>query len=90
YIRNLTVILEVFKYKNIFIRPSKTFVIFLNILILGKLIDKFLISIIEGKLKTITKLDFPKTLTQLNYFIKFAIYLQKNIPLFGILVQLLE
>ena len=67
--RHLRQIFEVLAENNISIKPTKAFIGYPSVSLLGQKIDSFGLTTAEEKLNAITKLRFPRTLRQLKAYL---------------------
>ena len=79
YLINLKRLFEILKIININLGLLKSFIGFLNVIILGKKIDFFNLNTIPEKFNTIKRLYFLLILKDLKYFLNFISYLRNNI-----------
>ena len=59
----------IFVQINILLKPLKTFLRYLSVLILGQRVDVLRLSLLEERLEAISKLTFLRTLKELKTYI---------------------
>jgi RNase H-like domain found in reverse transcriptase/Reverse transcriptase (RNA-dependent DNA polymerase)/Integrase zinc binding domain len=67
--RHLHAVLATLAKYNISLNPAKSFIGFPSIQLLGQRVDSLGLSTLEGKLKAIVNLEFPRTLRQLETYL---------------------
>jgi len=83
-------VFDTLRKHNISIRPSKYFIAFPSATVLGRMVNNMGISTTLERLAAITRLEFPRTLKDLDHFIGATGFLRHNIPLYSILIAPLQ
>src|SRR5438477_8984526 len=83
HIQHLRTLFQLFSKMNISINPSKAFIGYLSIRILGQHVDSLGLSTDAEKLEAIAKLQFPKTLKQLEIYLGLTGYLRQYVPFYA-------
>ena len=89
YERYLRRIFKLFLSKNIAISPSKSFVGYPNVELLGFRVDGLGLSITADRVKAFRILEFPDTLKALEQYIGMAGFLRYLIPYYAKIAELL-
>lgn len=79
-----------FTAHNIIIGPTKTFLGYTEIHLLGQRVNSIGLSTAESKLEAIAKPKFPSTLSQLETFLGMTGYLRKFIPRYAAVTKPLQ
>src|SRR5438045_9053348 len=82
HIQHLWTLLQLFSKMNISINPSKAFIGYPSIRILGQHVDSLGLSTDSEKLEAIAKLQFPKTLKQLEIYLGLTGYIRQYVPFY--------
>lgn len=90
YKRHLRRIFELFLSKNIVISPSKSFVGYLNVELLGFRIDGLRLSTTTDRVKVFKILEFPNTLKALEQYIGISGFLRHLIPYYAKIAEPLQ
>ena len=90
YVSYLRPVLETLRKYKISLSPSKTFLGYLFIILLGQKVDAFRLTIADEKLKAIQKLKFPSTLSQLEIYLGLTGWLRQFIPHYAAIVKPLQ
>lgn len=69
HLRHLALVLEVLEHHHVSLEPSKAYVAFPEMSLLGQVVDAFGMSTPEDKVKAIANLQFPVTLRQLETYL---------------------
>ncbi|RYC55019.1 hypothetical protein CHU98_g11190 [Xylaria longipes] len=88
--RDLYEVLSILRARNISIGPSKTFVGFPDVVVLGRLVDSFGLSTTKERLDALAKLTFPTTLKDLETFLGLTGYMRSNVPRYAEIAEPLE
>ena len=83
HIQHLQTLFQLFSKMNISINPSKAFIGYPSIRILGQHVDSLGLSTDAEKLEAIAKLQFPKTLKQLEIYLGLTGYLRQYVPFYA-------
>ena len=90
HLSNLRSLFELFVKHNISISPTKTFLGYPNVNLLGRRVDSFGLATAEDKLEAIKALKYPTTLGGLEHYLGLAGYLRDNIHYYAQLAQPLQ
>ncbi|KAL3428067.1 hypothetical protein PVAG01_01576 [Phlyctema vagabunda] len=90
HVRHLREIFALFVRLGITIKPSKTFLGFPTVQLLGQHIDSLGLATSEDKLKAIAAIKFPTTLHALETYIGLTGWLRQYVPYYAAIVQPLE
>ncbi|EAQ91761.1 hypothetical protein CHGG_03696 [Chaetomium globosum CBS 148.51] len=90
HLAHLRRVFDALRRRNISIGPSKSFIAFPSATVLGRMVNSMGMSTTTERLSAITKLNFPATLKDLEYFIGATGWLRHNVPLYSILVEPLQ
>jgi hypothetical protein len=90
HVTHLTKLLSLLEELNITLSPWKCFVGFHKLGVLGLLVDRFGLSTLEQKTEAISKLEFPQTLQQLDYFLGLAGWYRQFVARFAALSKPLQ
>lgn len=90
HIIHLRKVFTLFTANNISIKPSKTFLGYTEINLLGQRVNAVGLSSAESKLDAISKLLFPSTLAQLETFLGMTGYLRKFVPKYAAVTKPLQ
>jgi hypothetical protein len=83
HLRHLNEIFSLFKRMNIAIKPSKTFLGYPTIALLGQKVDSLGLTTAEDKLSAIRDLQFPRTLKHLETYLGKTGYLRQYVPYYA-------
>lgn len=89
-LKKLRVLFDIFFYYNIFIKPTKSFLNYLDVGLLGQQINSLGLTTLEKKLKAIKLLTYLKTLSVLEYYLGLTGYLRNYVHYYTQLVALLQ
>ena len=87
YLFQLRQLFQLFVDYNILISPTKTFLGYSNVSLLGRKVDSFGMAIAEDKLKVISQIFYPVTLGDLEYYLGLTGYLRSSIHCYAQLVN---
>ena len=87
YIAHLYKVFGTFVKKGILVKPSKLYIDYPLITLLGQRVDLLGLSIAKEKLATISKLRFPSTLSILKTYLGLTGYLRNYIPRYALISQ---
>lgn len=87
---HLRKVFTLFTAHNIIIGPTKTFLGYTEIHLLGQRVNSIGLSTAESKLEAIAKPKFPSTLSQLETFLGMTGYLRKFIPRYAAVTKPLQ
>ena len=90
HLANLRQLFELFVEHNISISPTKTFLGYPNVNLLGRRVDSFGLATAEDKLEAIKALKYPSTLGDLEHYLGLAGYLRNHVHYFAQLAQPLQ
>lgn len=90
YKQTFRTVFQRFRDRNISIGPSKTFVVFPNVTVLGRFVNSFRLSTTRERVAAITKLKFPAIFKDLEYFVGTTGYIRYYIPLYIQRIELLQ
>ena len=90
HLKHLTKMFSELNKRNILLAPQKSFMGYPSIKLLEQRVDGLGLAIAEDKFIIITKLDFPKTLSNLEYYLGLTGYLKQFIPIYLTVIKLLK
>ena len=76
--------------KRISLKPTKAFIGFPNVTLLGNVVDAFGLSTTQDRIEAIKKLKFPATAKQLEHYVGLTGYLRSKVPHFARIVEPLQ
>lgn len=79
HVRQLRQIFGVLRSNNISIKPTKAFIGYPSVQLLGQKVDSLGLATTEEKLKAIAKLKFPRTLRQLEHYLGLTGWLREYV-----------
>ena len=88
--RDLHQVFAALQEHNIYIKPTKLFVGFPSVHLLGQKVDALGLTTTKEKLEAITRLSFPKTLKNLETYLGMTGYLRQYIPYYAQVVRPLQ
>lgn len=86
----LRVFFKIFLCYNISIQPTKSYLNYSDVALLGQRVNFFGLSTSKEKLKVVRFLKYPKTLAALEYYLGFTEYLRSYIHYYAQLTSLLQ
>ncbi len=86
----LRVLFDIFLHYNISIQPTKSYLNYLNVALLGQRVNSLGLSISKEKLKRVRLLKYPKTLEALEYYLGLTGYLRSYIYYYAQLASPLQ
>lgn len=81
--QHLRSVFAMLQHNNISIKPSKAFLGYPSVALLGQKVDSFGLSTSVEKLKAIAKIQFPKTLRLLETYLGLTGYLREYVPFYA-------
>ena len=90
HLRHLIEVFDTLNVNNIFIKLIKTFIEYFIVSLLDQKVDSFDLIIAENKLKIISLLKFPRTLQQLEAYLKLISYLREYVPFYADIFKSLQ
>ncbi|KAI1002218.1 hypothetical protein K3495_g5988 [Podosphaera aphanis] len=85
HLYHLQEVFNMFKHRRIAISPTKSFIGYPSVQLLGQHVDSFGPSTPDDKLQAISKLVFPHTLKELESYLGMTGYLRQYIPQYAII-----
>ena len=79
HLQQLHAIFALFQRLRIHLKPTKTYLGYLNIQLLGQYVDGLGLTTTQDKIEAITKLEFPKTLQELEAYLGLTGWLRNYI-----------
>lgn len=89
-LKKLRILLDIFLKYNISIKPSKSFLNYPNVGLLGQKVSFLGLTTSKEKLIAIKLLNYPKTLGMLKYYLTLAGYLRNYIHFYAQLVAFFQ
>ncbi len=89
-LHKLRTLFEIFLAYNISISPTKSYLNYPNIVLLGQRVDSLDLTTSEQKLKAIKLLTYPNTLRALEYYLGLTGYLRSYIHFYAQLARPLQ
>jgi hypothetical protein len=90
HLRHLQEVFQTLHDTGLYLSPTKCHLGYHSVKLLGRLVDRLGLSTLKERADAIQKLDFPKTLQQLESFIGSANYCRNHVPYYAALVAPLE
>ena len=90
YVEHLHKVFALFLEKGISVKPTKSYVGYPSVKLLGQRVDSLGLSTAEEKLEAISKLNFPLTLSSLETYLGLTGYLRNYIPRYAQVCQPLQ
>ncbi|MGI4816790.1 MAG: reverse transcriptase domain-containing protein, partial [Janthinobacterium lividum] len=90
HLHHLEEVFKVFRRYNISINPKKAFLAFPSVKLLGQHIDSFGLATAEDKLKAISQLHYPETLSQLEGYLGLTGWLRQYVPFYAAIAEPLQ
>ena len=87
HVQHLREIFATFRRMRISIKPTKAFLGFPSVRLLGQLIDSFGLATAEDKLLAISQLKFPDTLQDLEHYLGLTGYLRQYVEFYAALAE---
>ena len=89
-LEKLRILFDIFFEYNIFIKPTKFFLNYPNVGLLGQQVSFLGLTTLEEKLRAIKHLTYPETLGALKYYLELTGYLRNYIHFYAQLAALLQ
>ena len=89
-LNKLQTLFKIFFYYNISIKPTKSYLNYLDVALLGQYVNSLGLTTLEEKLKTIRLLTYPDMLGILEYYLGLKGYLQSYIHFYAQLTTSLQ
>ncbi len=83
HVDHLKAIFQTLYELNIALKPTKLFIGYSSVQLLGQKVDMFSLSTAKEKLQAISELEFPKLLKQLEIYLGMTSYLRQYIPFYA-------
>ena len=90
HLSHLRQIFELFRSKRVSLSPTKSFIGYPSVILLGQRVDELGMSTSQEKIQAITSLRFPETLRDLEIFLGLTGWLRSSIPRYAQLATLLQ
>ena len=90
HVMHLRLIFSLFEKKRVVLAPKKAFIGYPSVKLLGQKVDMFGMSTSEEKLKAITSIAFPESLSALETYIGLTNWLRDYIPFYAQIVEPLQ
>lgn len=90
HLANLREVFQTLNRCNIGLKPTKTFIGYPSVQLLGQQVDALGMTTAADKLEAITALEFPKTLKTLETYLGMTEYLRHYIPFYAQIVEPLQ
>ena len=90
HLGHLRQIFQLFRTKRVSLSPTKSFIGYPSVILLGQRVDGLGISTSQEKIQAITNLCFPETLRDLEIFLGLTGWLRSSIPRYAQLAQPLQ
>ena len=90
HVAHLQRLFQLLSEYNIAIAPTKTFLNYPNINVLGQKVDSFGMATAEDKLKAISEIAYPTTLGDLEHYLGLTGYLQNHVHYYAQLASPLQ
>ena len=90
HLHHLEQIFKIFKQHNISIKPTKTFIAYPSVRLLGQKVNSLGLATDEDKLRAISSLKFPVTLRQLEHYLGLTGWLRNYVEKYAKVAEPLE
>jgi hypothetical protein len=90
HLKHLAIIFKLLDDLRVTLKPSKAFIAYPSIKLLGQVVDAFGMTAAEDKLHALLALDFPETLKKLELFIGLSTWLRNYCPYYAQIVEPLQ
>ena len=90
HVKHLTMVFEALSEMNIHLAPTKAFLGYPSVQLLGQHVDALGLATAEDKLAAIRNLEFPKTLAALERYLGMTGYLKQYVPYYSAIVKPLQ
>jgi hypothetical protein len=90
HLQHLTAVMRILADAGLYLSPRKCHLAYHSVKLLGRLVDRLGLSTLRERAEAVQKLNFPKTLQQLESFIGAANYNRSHIAYYAALIAPLE
>jgi hypothetical protein len=90
HLMHLTAVLQILNDAGLYLSPKKCHLAYHSVKLLGRMVDRLGLSTLRERAEAVQKLQFPKTLHQLESFIGAANYNRSHVPYYAALIAPLE
>jgi hypothetical protein len=90
HVQHLSEVFSTFRRMRISVKPTKVFLGYPSVQLLGQYVDSLGLVTAADKLEAIAKLKFPGTLKELEYYLGLTGWLRQYVPFYAILAQPLQ
>jgi predicted nucleic acid-binding Zn ribbon protein len=90
HLKHLTEVLQILHDAGLYLSPKKCHLAYHSVKLLGRMVDRLGLSTLRERAEAVQKLQFPKTLQQLESFIGAANYNRSHVAYYAALIAPLE